>query len=326
MQKFYIQVLHYGDVETTLSCLNSLLPNFEPKNSVQFFLLISSNGTEKEDQELIQWGKKHFSSFKEASTNSLHTVHLEDFKKSSCILLRNNQNVGFASGCNPAIKLALQLDACAIWLLNNDATISKNTLDALLYCYQKTKGKSIIGTTVITATSPNSIQCAGGMTFNPFTTCVTPYLAGKRVNCIAHSRPKKLDYIYGASMLVPSEIFSNIGLLDESFFLFYEEIDFCRRAKKAGYSLSWCKDAIVSHAEQQDKKGAYWRTYHDIRSFTLFSQKHYPFVWRFMTTVHTVGRMLVQLKARDFQGVAAVYAGLFKKNQHLQKMQSSPQG
>ena len=97
-----------------------------------------------------------------------------------------------------------------------------------------------------------------------------------------------LDYIYGASLFVRAEVFTRCGLLNEDYFLFYEEIDFCTRAKRAGFGISWCRDSIVFHKGSQtvgrvdsgDRGKIAFANYHENLSTLIFSKKFYPTFYR----------------------------------------------
>lgn len=312
IQKIYVQILHYGDVLATLSCLQSLLSQIQDNAGKCFYFLISSNGTADDDDFLSDWARDNFSSFREVWAGEIDFSYSLELMNEACILVRNNKNLGFASGYNPAIKLALLLGADAIWLLNNDTFVQKDALSSLRNCYNETNGKSLIGATVVDINKPKVIQCAGGMNFNPYTTCVSSMFAGESLEKIEQLQEEALDYIYGASILVPAQVFQDIGLLDEDFFLFYEELDLCRRAQRVGYSLTWCREVIVRHRGSEGKDDSYLRILHDVRSFTLFIRKHYPAVWGGMALVHAIGRILMQVKNRNFGGVCAVCKGLLQ--------------
>lgn len=96
------------------------------------------------------------------------------------------------------------------------------------------------------------------------------------------SQPE-IDYIYGASLFIRTEVFEKCGLLNEEFFLFYEEMDFCRRARAKGYRLFWCQESIVQHRVSQsvgspecdDKEKKIKANYHENLSTLLYTKLHH---------------------------------------------------
>jgi GT2 family glycosyltransferase len=80
------------------------------------------------------------------------------------------------------------------------------------------------------------------MRFGPVTWLLKPW-------AIAHDpgRDCEVDWVSGASLMVRREVFETVGLFDEGFFLYYEEIDFCHRTRKAGFSIAYVASSTISH-------------------------------------------------------------------------------
>lgn len=316
-----ISVLHYGDISSTISCVQSICNDFSEVANGTYRICIPTNGTCKENCELEKWARTYCTSFTKLTAESI--TEPQDFSEVffsdlqvladvECILIVNEKNVGFAAGHNPSINLALQLGAEAVWLLNNDSIVHSGTLSSLWDYYKGTDGRSIIGTTVVGSTDPEIVQCAGGMRFNPYITSVTPSFSGNKLKDIDQIQLPEFDYIFGASILVPAQAFKEVGLLNEDFFLFYEEIDFCRRAKSTGYSLGWCKKAIIQHCDISEKGDSEVRIFHDVRSFTLFAKKHYPTYWFLMACIHMAGRGVMQVKEKNVKAAFVAVKGLLQ--------------
>jgi GT2 family glycosyltransferase len=90
-----------------------------------------------------------------------------------------------------------------------------------------------------------------------------------------------LDFISGASLLVKRAVLERIGLFSEEYFLYYEDVDFCLRAKKAGFSLAWAKASVLVHKEGGTTGAGRetrppWADYLGIRNRIFFTGKHYP--------------------------------------------------
>lgn len=81
------------------------------------------------------------------------------------------------------------------------------------------------------------IQAVGGKVNKFFGT--TSHITNKHVN--------KIDYVVGASCLISSEVLNTVGLLDEDYFLYYEDVDYSYKVKNKGYKLGFCFDSIVYH-------------------------------------------------------------------------------
>jgi GT2 family glycosyltransferase len=86
---------------------------------------------------------------------------------------------------------------------------------------------------------------------------------------------RQLDFILGCALLIRAEVLKQIGLLDERFFVFYEEIDLCLRAKAAGWQVAIVPDAQILHVGGASTSNCpHWRVFHLARSRMLFLRKH----------------------------------------------------
>lgn len=170
----------------------------------------------------------------------------------SHVLLALKENGGFSSGNNAGLRLAMQDERCrAFWLLNNDTEPAPDALDALCARLNERPDAGIAGSTLVYAHDPGRLQCAAGGTF-------TPWLAATRhhdQDGDADRLPARdateavLDYVIGASMLIRRKALETLNLLSEEYFLYCEDVDFCLRAKQAGFALCWAPGSLVRHRE-----------------------------------------------------------------------------
>ncbi|MFZ3069297.1 MAG: glycosyltransferase family 2 protein [Microgenomates group bacterium] len=173
-------------------------------------------------------------------------------------------NLGFAGGNNLGIEYALKTGATHILLINNDATIvEKNFLSEMM----KAKG-DIVSPLV---KYPNN----GKLTFDYGG--LVDKLFGR--NTHLHSLPKNIpDYFSGVCLLIKSKVFKKVGLLNDRFFLYYEDADFCLRAKKAGFKLGFCESSsIFHHLSTSANKFGKRKIYILANSHLWFCLKHLPF-------------------------------------------------
>lgn len=151
-------------------------------------------------------------------------------------LIDSNRNGGFGAGNNLALKcIQLKTDGDYIWLLNNDTTVTPNSMAEMVACAQQKDG--IAGATLLSYHNPITVEAYGGGYFSQTT--------GK-ISTEVNIRPSHLDFINGASFMFSSEILKSVGYFDENIFLYFEEIDYCFRAKCKGYGC-FLSDAVVYH-------------------------------------------------------------------------------
>ncbi|KKP71847.1 MAG: Glycosyl transferase family 2 [Candidatus Moranbacteria bacterium GW2011_GWE2_35_164] len=177
--------------------------------------------------------------------------------------IKNNYNAGFAAGNNVAIKWSLEKMADYVFLLNNDAITEKDTLLNLINEAEKDSDVGILSP-IVYKESKKKIWFSGGR-INWLK------MRSEHVNNI-----KKTQYITGCAMLIKKEVFKKIGLLDEKFFLYYEDADFSLRATRNKFKLKIVPSAKVFHLERSSENLN--KIYYLVFSGILFFRKNsnYP--------------------------------------------------
>jgi len=167
------------------------------------------------------------------------------------IYIRNENNKGFAGGVNPGIQAALVNGCGYVWLLNNDATPESESLTAMVELSEKEQRKCIVGSIIYKDIKADlhqklEVEVVGGGNINFFTGRST--INKKFGNQV-------LDYISGASMLIPRSVIEVVGRFDEAYFMYYEDVDFCYRAKKNGIKLAVAEKSHIWHIGSASTKG-----------------------------------------------------------------------
>ena len=199
----------------------------------------------------------------------------------SLVLIHSEENMGFAGGNNIGLRYALKCpDFGYAWLLNNDTVVETNALSALVKRSQAVPLAGIIGSTLIYYNDPNSIQAYGGATFNRWLGHNSAIGAFSRRHPLDEFAVEKIErktaYVIGASMLVTSRFLREVGLMEESYFLYYEEIDWARRGHPC-YRLAYASESIVYHKEGQSAKTGSLLAWHFLyRSRIRFVRQYYP--------------------------------------------------
>lgn len=237
--KVFVIVLNYNGKETIIECLKSIYRQDYPS----YELVVSDNDSHDGSLELA---KNYFSG-----------AHF----------IKNEENIGFAAGNNVAIRFALEKFADYIFLLNNDATIEKDTLLKLVSLAEKDKKAGIISPVILNGSG--NIWFAGGK---------IKWLAMKAAHFFRTNKTNGTyltDYISGCAMLVKKDVFREIGLLDEKYFLYYEDADFCLRARKRDFKCLVVPSAKVTHLEKSEgnlENKTYWL----VLSGLIFFKKNTP--------------------------------------------------
>ncbi len=170
-------------------------------------------------------------------------------------VLPSNHNGGFAYGNNLAIRPVLNAANPAAYylLLNPDAEVRPNALKALVEFMDQHPDVGIAGSAL-----ENPDGSLWPYTFR-FPTIWSELDLGLRLGLVSKllsrwviaqtmgDQPQQVDWLPGASMLIRRQVFEAVGLMDEDYFLYYEETDFCLQAKRAGWSCWYVPTSRVMH-------------------------------------------------------------------------------
>lgn len=155
------------------------------------------------------------------------------------LLIEGRDNLGFAGGNNIGIRYALEHKADLIWLLNNDTEIDSDALAQLVAKVDQDKQIGAVASICYYAEDPDKVQAWGGARINL-------WIGFGRNSTVSHP-DSWFDALYGASMLIRSESIRDVGMLDEGFFHYWEETEFCLRLKKRGWKLAVAPDSRILH-------------------------------------------------------------------------------
>ena len=183
-------------------------------------------------------------------------------------------NMGFGTACNRAIDRALEDAACEyVLLLNNDVLVHPRTLSELADVAQAHPEAGILGPKIYYLYNPHTIWYAGAR--QRWGVLAAADTGRGQVDRGQFDVVRQVDYVFGAAMFIRRSVFERIGLFDEQFFLYLEDMDFCLRAQKAGFSLFFVPQACVWHkgsASTTHNNGM--RKYHFVKSTVSFAKKH----------------------------------------------------
>jgi GT2 family glycosyltransferase len=154
-------------------------------------------------------------------------------------VIRSNTNLGFAAGCNIGVKAA---NGDMICLFNQDAIADGEWLSTLVAVLQSSENIAAVAGKVLywgNRYGENRVFCTWPK--------IDPYTAGA-YNFYKGDEPmSNVDYLTGAAMLVKKDVIANVGLLDEGYFLYFDETEWCARMIRASYDLVYVPQAVVWH-------------------------------------------------------------------------------
>jgi len=245
--KVSIILVNYLNYKDTIGCIRSLhnitYPNYE--------IIVVDNSEDEESYEIIK-------------------------NCSGINLIKSEKNLGFAGGNNLGIKIALAKDADYVLLLNNDTIVKENFLNELVI-QSKDSSAGIATGKIYYLDQPTKIWGAGGRV--DWKRGMGIFYGINEID--THSKYNKQKYISFASgcmMFIKKEVLENIGLLNESFYMYCEDVEYCIRANRNGVMILYVPSSIVWHKIGLKKaRGSYFHFYYIVRN-TIFIIKKYTTV------------------------------------------------
>jgi GT2 family glycosyltransferase len=232
--KVYIVILNYRQWLDTKDCLESVLKSSYHNFSIIIIDNNSWNNSLEHLTDYVKNAKIEAADYKIYNSEILgRPVDWQDLPR--LIFIQNSINAGFAGGNNIILRLLAELDVY-VWLLNPDMIIRDDTLAELVNFAQLQTADCIIGAEVRTFSGNQELLFYGGGKVN--------FLSGTVQLINDAENMDKLDYISGGCLFTHASNFKKSGLLPENYFLYWEETDWCYRAKQQGMRLLVCPSAV----------------------------------------------------------------------------------
>ncbi len=280
-----IIILNWNGWKDTVECLESLYQNKYDNYSV---ILVDNdsddnslqkikgycNGEMKISSELV----KYQISNKPINIVEINQDELDKKIKvtgKNLILIKNEQNQGFAKGNNTGIRFALKnFNPDYFLLLNNDTVQDPKFLIELIKAVESNEKFGFAGPKTYLYDDKDIIQAAGGGNID-FLRGESREAAFMEKDTGKFDKNSQLDYVGGSCLLVKKEVIENIGLLDEAYFMYWEDVDWCFTGREAGYKSIYSFKSKIWHKYGTSSQN-YFKTYYHNRNRIYFMKKHAP--------------------------------------------------
>ena len=264
MDKIAVIILHYQNNEDTKECLSSLFTNHKKTDNLHTFVV--SNSPVNKLSEFIE--KKY--------------PQVE--------ILENQDNLGFAQGVNLGIKKALDNNCNYIILLNNDTLLAKDTITQLVSFAKVHQSVGLVSPKIYfapgfeyhkdrykTEDKGRVLWYAGGII--DWANIYAMHRGVDEIDKGQFDEVRDTDFATGCCLLIKREVIEQIGLFDEKYFLYFEDIDFSLRAKRREFRVVYFPKAHLWHknAETSGKPGSALHIYYQTRNRLYFGYKYATF-------------------------------------------------
>lgn len=277
--KVSIIILNWNGWKDTIECLESL---FNIKYNNFEIVLVDNNSKDESVDKIIEWAKNNKKIILTVDRIKLNSNKYVSSKKSfdkkpsgsKLILLMNEENFGFAKGNNVAMQQVVKENTSRyILLLNNDTVVDKNILNELIKTSIKKKLK-VVGPDIRNYYFPDKPQIKQ---FGNIKTL------------------KKVETLSGACILVSTDVLDKIGYLDTTFYLYYEDQDFCEKAKISNISVWYLptKNKVFHKIGMSSKKVKGLQFYYMTRNVFLIVRRYRFNLCGLFYLINTLARSFV---------------------------------
>ncbi|MEO5909279.1 MAG: glycosyltransferase family 2 protein [Pelobium sp.] len=256
-----------------MSSVSIITVNFnQPKATLELLQSLKENGIHQLEIILVD--------------NASDENNESDFKKiiPDLIYIRSEKNLGFAGGNNLGIKVA---KGEFIFLLNNDTEIPKNCIETLVEELKENPKIGLLSPLILYDDDRSIIQYAGYTPLNYLTARNSQIGQFEKNNGQYDGLDYETGFCHGAAVICRREDLLKAGLMEESYFLYYEELDWCEKFKRLGKTINFTGKTFIYHKESISVgKESSIKTYFMTRNRMLFIRKNTGFLNTFFFSIY----------------------------------------
>lgn len=218
--------------------------------------------------------------YHEVDTETAFTADLPDF--GGLTVIKSCVNRGYAGGVNLGLRYLLAFEETELfWVLNPDCRVLPDTAARFVEHAQKSPSFGLMGGRILYVEPENIIQSDGGLVNSSTGMCANLNL-GKTVQDVPYPANSHRDFVSGASVVASRRFLEEVGLMEEDYFLYYEEVDWAFRGRDLG--MTFAPDAIVFHHAGTSigspvvgkKQGSSFSNYFNYRNRLRFIRRFFP--------------------------------------------------
>ncbi len=228
------------------------------------------------------------------------------------ILIKSPENLGFAGGNNLGIEKS---NGDYLLFINNDTEVPKGFLEPLVEFYQSHPDAGMISPKIRYHHTPEMIQYAGYSEINRYT--LRNYSIGFReIDHGQYNTDHPTAFGHGAAMMVSRKVIEKVGMMPNVYFLYYEELDWGWKIRKAGYQNYYVGNSMIFHKESiSTGKNSPLKTYYMARNRILFTRRNITGIQKWVSLIYQVviagtKNLLLHLVRGEEKHFAAYWNGL----------------
>ncbi|WP_242967905.1 glycosyltransferase family 2 protein [Tepidibacter mesophilus] len=288
-----IIIVNFKTYELTKQTVNSILSK---NHYINYEIILVDNNSSDESIEKLEVD------FKQQIENRLIKT------------IKNDSNLGFSKANNIGIRKS---EGEYVLILNSDTVVVEDCLDRCIEYIKKDSNIGALGSKVVLPDGNLDKPCKRGFPTPKASLCYMLKLdklypnkksfGEYNLTYLSEDDINEVDSLVGAFMIIPRRVIDEVGMLDEDFFMYGEDIDWCYRIKKAGYKIIYYpKSQIIHYKGSSAKKKRFKTIYEFHRAMYLFYNKHYKSKYSILTT-------LLVYSGISFRLILTLLINLFKK-------------
>ncbi|MFL9814782.1 glycosyltransferase family 2 protein [Stutzerimonas sp. VN223-3] len=277
-------ILNYKAATETISCAESLLAHC---STVDHIVIVDNDSQDGSALAFQQW--------------------LDEKKYRKVTLLSNPENSGYAGGNNYGLRWAMEnLQPTYFWVVNNDTYVDSDAFSPLLEALQR-DDRQFVGSVVLSADT-GRLECYGGGKLYPILGKARLLGKDKSIEAVQLQDTKhNPDYLMGCSLAFSAALTEEIGLMDETYFMYFEEVDWQYRARRFGVSIKVIPESRLFHygSLSLGSRSAFYHYYRN-RAATRFNKRFYGPVFA-LTSAFLLSAVTT---IKEFRNPTLVWSGI----------------
>lgn len=275
-------ILNYKAATETIGCVESLLAHCP---TLDHIVVVDNDSQDGSAQAFDHWR--------------------EERALGNVTVLANPENNGYAGGNNYGLRWAMaNLQPRFFWIVNNDTYVDCDAFSPLLEALQKNQ-QQFVGSVVLSAAS-GDLECYGGGKLYPLLGKARLLGKGQTIEQMQEMRQQP-DYLMGCSLAFPAALIERIGLMDESYFMYSEEVDWQFRARRFGISIQVVPQSRLFHygSLSLGSRSAFYHYYRN-RAATRFNKRFYGSAFAFASACFLSAITLI----KEFRHPGLAWSGI----------------
>jgi len=300
--KVYVILVNYKGYEDTIRAVESLIQNDYSNYQI---IVVDNDSQDNSLFYISSWAKDRGISHKIFNQDdNIDNTH-------KLTLIQSYTNGGFAKGNNIAIEHIIGWnDYRYIWLLNSDTESATNTISSLVRRARELKSKNIgiLGVPIILDNQRDTLQTIGGGKIDGFFKHLNEFERHQNISVVYKYQKfvkDRFNMINGASFFITRKVIEEVGVLDESYFMYAEESDYCLQAYNKGFSFDIAPDTYIYHKGSASVGSSYapFVDYYFTRNSIRLIKKFFPKRYYLYTPYIIIKKIVKRIIQKRFSNI-----------------------